>query len=288
VARNFGLYAAALALLPLAGVRPWLLVLATPLMGLAMYRLTIVMHDCLHGTLFASRRANRFVGIAAGALAAVEFHAFARLHWRHHASLGRPDDPQGPDYWVPEEASRGALLWHLLRPLFGWNLFKLGQVLVAGERDWPGFALVGAAQLAAATVASGFWRWWWLAPVPALSAATFGLFFCAGARPCRTCRDAGHQPSRSRPLARAATVRPDLSLRPQFQPALRAPSPPGGTERASAGTAAAPRRRAERRYAGDDRAAARRRSVAQRAGGSLIRPLPRNSRVSMRPPLRTG
>jgi fatty acid desaturase len=177
VGRNFGLYFAALAVVPLAGERPWLLAAAMPVLGLAMYRLTMVMHDCLHGTLFASRRANRLVGAWAGALAAIEFHAFARLHWQHHHSLGRAQDPQGPDYLMPPDASRAKVVWHLMRPLLGWNLFKLGQVMVAGERDWRGFILVAAVQAAAASVASGGFIWWWLAPVPAVSAASFGLFF---------------------------------------------------------------------------------------------------------------
>src|SRR4051812_50206647 len=84
VARNTGLYVVALTVLPLAGARPWVLPLAMPLLGLAMYRLTMVMHDCLHGTLFSSRRANRIVGELAGGVAAVQFYAFCPLHLADH------------------------------------------------------------------------------------------------------------------------------------------------------------------------------------------------------------
>jgi fatty acid desaturase len=156
-----------------------------PVVGLAMYRLTIIMHNCIHGTLFTSHRANLITGVLAGAASGIEFNAFARLHRKHHCVFGEPDDPQGPDYFLPFPASRAAILWHLLRPLLGYNVFKLGQVFVAMRRDGerservpvPSFIALVAMQLLAATVATGGFAIWWLAPLPLLSAASFGLFF---------------------------------------------------------------------------------------------------------------
>lgn len=186
VARNGGLYILGIASVPLLGaVNIWLPLVAMPVIGLAMYRLTIVMHDCIHGTLFTSRRANLTTGVLAGAASGIEFHAFARLHRKHHRVFGEPDDPQGPDYFLPLPASRAAILWHLFRPLLGYNVFKLGQVFVAMQRDGERtermpiasvLALV-VVQLLAAAVASGGFVMWWLAPLPLLSAASFGLFF---------------------------------------------------------------------------------------------------------------
>lgn len=186
--RNGGLYGAALLSVPLlARAAVWAPLLAMPVLGLAMYRLTMVMHECVHGTLFASRRANRIVGAAVGALSGIEFHAFARLHWRHHRRTGESDDPQGFDYLLPPSASRGAILWHLLRPLFGYNVFKLYQVYGALDRLGRArgggtlrsrqAALVVCVQAAAAIIASDGFAAWWLLPLPAVSATTFGLFF---------------------------------------------------------------------------------------------------------------
>ena len=62
-----------------------------------IYKITILMHDCVHGTLFASRRWNRVVGGLAAALTGVDFRTFARLHARHHRDYGRADDLQGLD-----------------------------------------------------------------------------------------------------------------------------------------------------------------------------------------------
>jgi fatty acid desaturase len=297
--RNCSLYAAALAFLPWAAApHPWFLLIGMPLIGLAMYRLTIVMHDCVHGTLFASRRSNRIVGVAAGALAAVEFHAFARLHWQHHHALGRPDDPQGPDYLLPPEASRMAVLWHLLRPLLGCNLFKLGQVMAAASgpasRRWRAFAPVAVAQAAAAAVASGGFCYWWLMPVPALSAATFGLFLAQTRGFAEHAAMPGDSPEgcvrshATRLIDRIFLYDLNFNLHREHHlhpavpschlPDLRrelAPEDAAGAALA-AGTLATIVQRI---------AAAR--PVTQRGGG-LINPLPRSARVSRRPRLRKG
>jgi omega-6 fatty acid desaturase (delta-12 desaturase) len=183
-ARNGAFYLAALAAVPaISAVNPWWSLVAAPFLGLAMYRLTIVMHDCVHGTLFASSAANRWCGLAMGAMSGIEFHAFSRLHWLHHWRPGEPDDPQGADYLLLPR-SRGGVAWHLLRPLVGYNAFKLRQVIreLPGGRRQAGRLAAGllpvvAVQGCAGFVASSALLYWWLAPLPALSALTFGLFF---------------------------------------------------------------------------------------------------------------
>jgi hypothetical protein len=149
VARNVGFFLVAVAIVPaLAALEPWAPLVAAPLLGLSMYRLTLVMHDCIHGTLFRSARANRVCGIVMGALSGIEFHAFARLHGMHHRMAGQRDDPQGPDYLSLPPSPMG-IVWHLLRPLVGYNLFKLSQVIRGAERidlsshDAPGGIDVG-------------------------------------------------------------------------------------------------------------------------------------------------
>ena len=183
VTRNVAFYIVALASISvISEINPWWSIVVAPFLGLAMYRLTIVMHDCVHGTLFAWPAANRWCGVAVGAMSGIEFHAFSRLHWMHHRRTGERDDPQGADYLLLPR-SRGGVAWHLLRPLVGYNLFKIWQVAreLPGRRgrarNLTGLMPVIGVQGCAAFAASSALGYWWLAPLPVLSAATFGLFF---------------------------------------------------------------------------------------------------------------
>lgn len=181
--RNFIGFVALLLLMPvLAGSRPWTAALLVPALGLMMYRMTIVMHDCAHETLFPSRRLNRVVGTLLGAAAGLSFHGFARSHRQHHRRAGLPDDPQGPHYLG--DWSRPWLLWHLLRPLLGGNLPLLRRIPPAfAAAELPAWqrlaepALVAGLQLIWAAVVSRGFQLWWLTPAPILAAATFGMFF---------------------------------------------------------------------------------------------------------------
>jgi fatty acid desaturase len=186
IARNLGLYAVALTSVPMcARWSGWAPLAVAPLIGLAYYRLTLVMHDCIHATLLPIPRTNRTLGIIFGALCGIEFHAFSRLHWQHHRVVGQSDDPQGADYLVAWSAGPGTLIIHLLRPLAGVTLFKLRQIFASLEhldqqgrlQRWSALALVIGAQSAVAVAVSDGLRLWWLAPLPIASAATFGLFF---------------------------------------------------------------------------------------------------------------
>jgi fatty acid desaturase len=99
VARNTLPFFALLALAPMLAARSlpaaWLL---APLIGLFVYRMTIVMHDCAHGTLFRSSRLNRWMGQGLGAVTGIRFHSFWIQHWKHHRIFGQPGDPQGFHY----------------------------------------------------------------------------------------------------------------------------------------------------------------------------------------------
>src|SRR5262249_43099910 len=99
VIRNMGGFMALLALIPVSAHHTtWTPALLMPALGLMTYRMTIVMHDCAHETLFPSRRLNRVIGTLLGAAAGLSFHAYTRLHRRHHQRAGLADDPQGPHY----------------------------------------------------------------------------------------------------------------------------------------------------------------------------------------------
>ena len=85
-------------LLPLAGVfwamyrllaisYWWTPLLALPAAGL-LVRTFILMHDCAHGSFFASRRANHIVGAVTGLLTLTPFEQWRHEHALHHASAG--------------------------------------------------------------------------------------------------------------------------------------------------------------------------------------------------------
>ena len=114
IVRNVLIYLSFLGSVPLLAIfHPWAPFAAMPFVGLAMYRLTIVMHDCSHGTLLKSQKANWFCGVLTGAMSGIEFHAYQRLHRKHHASVGQPDDPQGPDYLSLPTSTLG-IAYHLV------------------------------------------------------------------------------------------------------------------------------------------------------------------------------
>jgi omega-6 fatty acid desaturase (delta-12 desaturase) len=66
------------------------LLLAVPTAGL-LVRTFIIMHDCAHGSFFASRRMNDAVGFATGVLTLTPFAQWRRDHALHHASSGDLD-----------------------------------------------------------------------------------------------------------------------------------------------------------------------------------------------------
>jgi omega-6 fatty acid desaturase (delta-12 desaturase) len=66
------------------------LALAPLAAGFAL-RTFIVFHDCAHGSFFASRRANKYVGIGCGLIVFQAFHSWRYEHAVHHATAGDLD-----------------------------------------------------------------------------------------------------------------------------------------------------------------------------------------------------
>lgn len=154
----------------------------TPVIGVLVYRLTMVMHDCGHVSLFPRRRLNIRVGKLLGFVTGIDFARFRDRHWEHHQRYGVAGDPQGFHYLGTEQMSRGRFAWHLLKPLLGQNLKhvvgesylapgNLQRSLASGE--W--IAIV-AVQAALAVLITGAGAHPSLALMPLVGAATFGLF----------------------------------------------------------------------------------------------------------------
>jgi fatty acid desaturase len=184
VLRNLLLLLGLLTLAPmladLAPIAPWLLI---PFIGLFVYRLTVVMHDCTHHTLFGSRRLNESAGSLLGAITGIDFRSFSEQHWRHHRSYGEPGDPQGFHYLDLKHLTRATFLWHVFKPLLGFNLRPTFAESVLAPRNVArlvvngGIILVALAQLTMLALVTGLGRHPILALLPFVSTATFGLFF---------------------------------------------------------------------------------------------------------------
>jgi omega-6 fatty acid desaturase (delta-12 desaturase) len=68
----------------------WGLVLTIPAAGF-LVRLFVLQHDCGHGALFPSRRANDWTGRALGVLTFTPYDYWRRTHAVHHATAGNLD-----------------------------------------------------------------------------------------------------------------------------------------------------------------------------------------------------
>ena len=161
-------------------VMPWLV---TPLLGLFLYRVSIVMHDCGHRTLFRGARTNDRVGRVLGALTGVDYHSFVRLHWQHHRIYGDAGDPQAFHYRGLRNLTPTRYVLHLLRPLAGLNLrYVLGESALSPKTLRRAFAsgdilTLLSVQAAVVFLVTGGGEFLALAALPFVSAATFGLFF---------------------------------------------------------------------------------------------------------------
>ena len=159
---------------------PWLL---SPLIGLFAYRITLVMHDCIHRSLFSSARLNERVGTLLGGITGIDFRSFSREHLLHHRLHGRPGDPQGFHYLALGHTTPAGFAWHLLRPLLGWNVrYALAESIVrprnlAAAVKSGDIVLVLAMQCGVLAIATGGGAHLELAALPLVSAASFGLFF---------------------------------------------------------------------------------------------------------------
>jgi fatty acid desaturase len=157
-------------------------VCVAPLLGLFLYRLTIVMHDCGHGTLFTRRKINEAVGTLLGAITGISFRRFRARHWEHHRNFGSPADPQGFHYRGLARMTNGELVRHVLAPLIGLNLVYVfaesylhpANIRRASSGELAALAIV---QLSLTVLITGFGRYPLATLLPAASATTFGLFF---------------------------------------------------------------------------------------------------------------
>lgn len=107
-------------------------------LAFAVVQWFVILHECGHETLFRTRRHHAWVGGIAAFVSIIPYHAWRRVHGRHHKWTGWQDLDPTTESLVPRELGRAERLlvnacWRLWLPLFSilyrvsnfWNLPRL-------------------------------------------------------------------------------------------------------------------------------------------------------------------
>lgn len=171
----------------------FVIVLLFPLLAAYIYKLTILLHESTHRTLFRHRSLNVGVGWVAASLLASGFRGYSVAHWQHHRHCGTEEDTDEGDALRLRAATRRQLVLHLLKPLSGIAFIEVLTTYLRAQKQsdslterparrerltpWAELASILAAQTVVATVATGLWRYPLLALVYPCAGATLALFF---------------------------------------------------------------------------------------------------------------
>jgi omega-6 fatty acid desaturase (delta-12 desaturase) len=150
------------------------LLLAVPAAGLLL-RLFVIQHDCGHGSLFRSRRANDLTGRIIGVLTLTPYDYWRRTHAAHHASSGNLDRRGiGDITTLTVREYLGLSRWRR----FAYRLYRHPLVLFGIGPTYL-FILKHRLPLDMPLVRSGLWRNL-LATNVAIVASTVGLALLVG------------------------------------------------------------------------------------------------------------
>jgi len=88
------------------------------------YVLGVAVHEALHYGLFSKANINTFVGKVLAALLLANFNSVRRMHLKHHVTYGTNEDPDWPDYSLPNNNRNiYGLIKHAL-----WRGFAFGDL----------------------------------------------------------------------------------------------------------------------------------------------------------------
>lgn len=156
------------------------------LLGVYGYKISFIMHDCSHHTLFRTAKLNTWVGVFCGWLVGAEYHEYKRVHQFHHRYNSTARDPQADEVAGLQGASRGTVIWHLTKALFGFRVLEYLTGYQGEQEPKQGrsksamlrwFGAAATAQVAVAVLASGAGQVPLLILLYPVSAATLALFF---------------------------------------------------------------------------------------------------------------
>lgn len=112
VASTLAAYAATwAAMLLLQPISWWYALPFVPLAGMLLTRIFVLFHDCCHGSLLPSDRANRILGYFLGVLVFTPYRHWRWEHSIHHASAGDLDRRGVGDVWTMTIAEYQAASW---------------------------------------------------------------------------------------------------------------------------------------------------------------------------------
>lgn len=171
-----------------SSISPLATLLLVPLLGLFAYKVSFIMHDCAHKSLFKTARLNDFFGCMGGYLTASNYQAYVRVHHQHHRYSLTERDADRSEVVGFENATKSAIVWHLTKALVGGRAFDYiksfifrsperaeGTVASPPRSNFlPGVIMT---QALIAVIATEFGRYPVLVLLYPLSAATFALFF---------------------------------------------------------------------------------------------------------------
>jgi fatty acid desaturase len=169
-------------------VSPWATLVLVPLLGLFAYKVSFIMHDCAHQSLFRTSPLNTLFGCLGGYLTASNYHAYVRAHHQHHRYSLTDRDTDRSEVLGFENATKSRIAWHLTKALVGWRavdyvknfIFRSPEKLEGTAASPPqSNFLIGVVltQGFIAAISTGFGRYPLMALLYPLSAATFALFF---------------------------------------------------------------------------------------------------------------
>lgn len=166
IAVNWAIIAFAFAL-AIAWPNPLTIVLAVLLLAGRQLGLGIIVHDCAHHALFASRRANEIAGQwLAGYPMNTSLAKYRSYHLKHHRFAGTPQDPD-IGFVRAYPVTRASLRRKFVRDLTGRTGVRdlareLKTFRLAEQWPWVAFHL---ALFTALALAGGWWAYglWWAA-----------------------------------------------------------------------------------------------------------------------------
>jgi len=132
------------------GISRWLVVPFCLVASLFILRFFVLMHDCGHGSLFASKRANQIVGFLLGVITGMPQFVWSKNHAHHHATNGdwvkyggvfniistqrfsQLSEKQQRNYWLfrqPLILIPAGFVYVLFNPRFNWLLGNLTMLV---------------------------------------------------------------------------------------------------------------------------------------------------------------
>ena len=102
----------------------WLSLILVTVIGIASHRLFFPAHDCMHESLFRSKRINAICGYLLAGILGKPFYSMRDQHMLHHRYVGTEQDPGAGEYFVRFETRR-QMVGFFIAPLLGVTVLNM-------------------------------------------------------------------------------------------------------------------------------------------------------------------